>query len=608
MLAPALVVALLAFAIGIVLASSGSSYTRTLATRFVADWSKADYSAMYADIDPSAKSQSSPATFVGLYREAAELATMVSSKLGRPRELSNGGILVPVKVITRMFGTLRSSFTIEFQGSGSAARIAWTRSLEFPGLSAGQLLKRRTFLPPRAALLTRTGSVLADGPATVAGERSSPLGGAASAIVGAVGPIPSEESAQLKAQGVPANAIVGVSGLERTFDATLRGRPGGELLAGGRVIARARAHPGSNVRTTISPAIQEAAVRALGGQYGGVVAMQPSTGQILGVAGIGLDDLQPPGSTFKMVTVTGVLQYHVATPSTVFPYATSATLDGVELHNSESESCGGSLVLAFAVSCNSVFAPLGVKLGAEHLVATAERYGFNQPAGLPGVPESSLPHPAEIQGELDLGSTAIGQGAVLASPLQMGIVAATIGNGGLRPAPTFSLGGPRASIRVSSPQIARQVRQMMIAVVREGTGTSAAVPGVTVAGKTGTAELGGPQPALNRARKQADANRAPPPTLTLTPGLQPSRRRSARGSWSRCCSSKTGSAAKPRRRWQKKCSRPRWARTCGARAETPLRAPGSAGSTSRVRRSPFRFGSSARRSSPSAAGIRAIRA
>lgn len=485
------ILALLAFAIGIVVASGGSSYTRTLAAGFVADWSKADYAAMYQDVDAAAKQQSTATQFVGLYREAAELATVISSKAGKPRQLSDGEMLVPVKVITRMFGTLRSSFTIGFHGSGSSARIAWTRSLEFPGLSAGQLLKRKTFLPPRAALLTRTGSVLASGPATVAGERSSPLGAAASAIVGAVGPIPSEESAQLKAEGVPSNAIVGVSGLERTFDAKLRGSPGGELLAGGRLIARASAHAGINVRTTISPAIQEAAVKALGGQYGGVVAMQPSTGQILGVAGIGLDDLQPPGSTFKMVTVTGVLQYRVATPRTVFPYATSATLDGVQLHNSESESCGGSLELAFAVSCNSVFAPLGVKLGAAHLVATAERYGFNQPAGLPGVPESSIPHASEIQGELDLGSTAIGQGAVLASPLQMGVIAATIGDGGLRPAPTFSLGGPRASIRVSSQQIARQVRQMMIAVVREGTGTSAAVPGVTVAGKTGTAELGG---------------------------------------------------------------------------------------------------------------------
>ena len=129
--------------------------------------------------------------------------------------------------------------------------------------------------------------------------------------------------------------------------------------------------------------MQRAAVTALGGQLGGIVAMQPSTGQILAVAGIGLDSLQPPGSTFKMVTVTGVLGARIANPHSVFPYATFATLDGVKLNNANGEECGGTLELAFAVSCNSVFAPLGVKLGAARLVATAERFGFNQPTGHP---------------------------------------------------------------------------------------------------------------------------------------------------------------------------------------------------------------------------------
>ena len=254
---------------------------------------------------------------------------------------------------------------------------------------------------------------------------------------------------------MPADAIVGVSGLELALDSSLRGTPGGELLASRRtvgddatrVLATATPKAASAVRTTVSPSVQRAAVTALGGQLGGIVAMVPATGQILAVAGIGLDDLQPPGSTFKMITLTGVLQAGLATPHTVFPYATYATLDGVKLNNANGEECGGTLELAFAVSCNSVFAPLGAKLGAARLVATAERYGFNHSPGVPGAVESTLPPAAQIQGQLDVGSTAIGQGEVQASALEMATVAATIADGGRRPQPTFN---PAAAPRLAA--------------------------------------------------------------------------------------------------------------------------------------------------------------
>jgi cell division protein FtsI/penicillin-binding protein 2 len=191
-----------------------------------------------------------------------------------------------------------------------------------------------------------------------------------------------------------------------------------------------------------------------------------------------------------MVTVSGVLQAGIATPHSSYPYGTYATLDGVKLSNANGEECGGTLELAFAVSCNSVFAPLGVKLGADRLVAMAEGYGFNHEPSIPGAAESTLPAAAQIQGELDLGSTAIGQGQVLASALEMVTVAATIGDGGRRPQPTFALESPAGpGPVVTSASVASTVRKLMIAVVREGTGTSAAIPGVTVAGKTGTAEL-----------------------------------------------------------------------------------------------------------------------
>jgi cell division protein FtsI/penicillin-binding protein 2 len=489
---PVIALAIVAFAVGAIVGANHGSAAHTLAARFVAAWTRSDYASMYSDIDASSRRNASASEFARAYRSALIIATATGWKVaGRPRNAPGGIVSVPVRVRTRLFGTLSLDFALKIvEGGGEGARVAWSRSLAFPGLRPGELLSRRTELARRATLLARDGSVLAAGAATSAGQRSSPLGEAASAVVGAVGAVPAARRQPLEAEGAPANAIVGVSGVEEALDARLRGAPGGELLAGGRTLASAAPAAAKAVRSTVSPTVQRAAVSALGGQLGGIVAIQPSTGQILAVAGLGLDSLQPPGSTFKMVTLSGVLQAGLATPHSTYRYGTYATLDGVKLSNANGEECGGTLELAFAVSCNSVFAPLGVKLGAPRLVAMAEGYGFNHEPGIPGAVESTLPMAARIQGELDVGSTAIGQGQVLASVLQMVTVAATIADGGHRPQPTFAFGarsGP--GVAVTSAAVARTVRKLMIAVVREGTGTSAAIPGVTVAGKTGTAEL-----------------------------------------------------------------------------------------------------------------------
>jgi hypothetical protein len=501
---PLIALAAVAFLIGLIAGASHSpSYAHTLAERFTAAWARSDYASMYADIDARAQRETTPSAFASSYRGALTTATVAATTTGmrvtgKPRGVA-GGVEVPVRVQTRLFGVLASDFTLPMQGSGSGTRIAWSRSLAFPGLRPGERLSRRTSLPRRATLLARDGTVLAEGAALEAGQRPSPLGSVASAVVGTVGPIPAASLHTLQDEGVPANAIVGVSGLELALDSSLRGTPGGELLAvdarsgtPARVLATATPKAAGAVRTTVSPAVQSAAVTALGGQLGGIVAMAPATGQILAIAGIGLDDLQPPGSTFKMITLTGVLQAGLANPHTVFPYATYSTLDGVKLNNANGEECGGTLELAFAVSCNSVFAPLGAKLGAAQLVATAERYGFNHSPGVPGAVESTLPPASQIQGQLDVGSTAIGQGEVQASALEMATVAATIADGGRRPQPTFNPAAPPPAgggTFVSSTAVAHTVRKLMIGVVREGTGTAAAIPGVTVAGKTGTAEL-----------------------------------------------------------------------------------------------------------------------
>jgi peptidoglycan glycosyltransferase len=476
----------------------GASPAGELAARFAKQWEKGEYGAMYQETTAEAQRIVGESEFEADYREALKTATATELRVeGPPRAERGGEETVKVRVKTRLFGTLKESAELPVRSEPEGGpRVEWTRALTFPGLRKGERTGRRTTMPQRAAIEARDGEVLAEGPAEAAGSRASTLGAAASAVVGEVGPVPAERAKALEAEGVPANAIVGVSGLELAEDARLRGTPGGELVAEGtgggeRALASVRPRPAEAVKTTIDPEVQRAAEEALGSQYGGIVAIEPQSGRIEAVAGIGIDALQPPGSTFKMITTSGALEARIATPKSTYGYATSTTLDGVKLENAHGEECGGSLTEAFAVSCNSVFAPLGVKLGAERLVRTAERFGFNRSTGIEGAAESTLPQASGIEGELALGSTAIGQGQVQASALEMAAVAATIADGGRRPAPTF-LFGPERSVRAIDAATARDLRAMMEDVVRFGTGTAAAIPGVTVAGKTGTAEVGPP--------------------------------------------------------------------------------------------------------------------
>jgi penicillin-binding protein A len=514
---PVIALSAIAFATGAILgAGHGASASEELASSFAAAWVRHDYARMYLDVDEGARRGISPERFAGEYEQALRTATATALHVAGRAHRHGATVDVPVRVDTRVFGRLALDFSLPIASRGGAAPlIAWSPSLAFPGLAAGEALSRQTGLPARATLLARDGTVLAEGPARAPGPRSSPLGEVAASVVGSVGPAPAAQQQALEARGVPPGSMVGVSGLERALDAHLEGTPGGQLLAqstGGRgaqrVLASSAPQVAPPLRTTISVRLQRAAVLALGGQYGGIVVLAPSSGEILAVAGIGLDGLQPPGSTFKMVTLSAVLESGVASPRSAFPFATYATLDGVKLNNAHGEECGGTLESAFAVSCNSVFAPLGVRVGATRLVSTAEAFGFNHEPGVEGAAVSTIPPASAIQGELALGSTAIGQGQLQATPLQMALVAATIADGGRRPQPTFTPAPRGAVARALSAHVARTVRRLMEGVVRSGTGTAAAIPGVAVAGKTGTAEL---KSECTAGGTQASASERKPP-------------------------------------------------------------------------------------------------
>jgi peptidoglycan glycosyltransferase len=468
---------------GLLIGSGVGSAAERTANDFVAAWKRGDMRAMYSHLSASARSEWSLGRFRRVYARAAATATMVGFEAEDPAGTRDGRVVVPMTVRTRVFGALRGELKLPVREE----KVAWEPSLVFPELGAGERLRRRSVPPERATLLSRDRKVLAEGPA---GSRTSPLVGIADSIAGSMEPEETRgERSALYARGFPHRWPVGQSGLEEAFEDRLAGRPGGELLADDRVLARARPRPAPPVRTTIDTRLQEASVVALAGRFGGIAALDPRHGEIRALAGIAFSAPQPPGSTFKIVTTTAALEAGLVRARTEFPVETAAIVDGVKLENANGEACGGSFRNSFAHSCNSVFAPLGVEVGAQRLVATAERYGWNAEPSVRGEVPSTLPPAVQIRTPLEVGSTAIGQGRVLATPLRLASVAQAVASGGVRREPTLAAGEHHQPVRVTSPAVARTIRSLMVDVVEYGTGVAASIPNVRVAGKTGTAEL-----------------------------------------------------------------------------------------------------------------------
>jgi penicillin-binding protein A len=496
---PLILVAAAAFAFGLLTATGPGRAERKLVTSYVHAWTQRDWPKMYSLLDDASRSRVTQTEFVDAYQRTAMLATTVSLRALRIGKRRGDEIPVGFRIHTRLFGNLTETLQVPLTGSGSDAKVHYADELLFPGLLPGEKLSRHVSLPPRATLLAADGTPLAEGP-----DRTSPIPSVAGQIVGTLGPIPKADETTYALEGYPRDAHVGQDGLERVFQQQLAGTPGGTLKAGHRVLASAAPKTGHTVKTTIVPRLEEAAVAAEAGRYAGIAVMNPRTGGLLALAGVAFSALQPPGSTMKIITATGALDAGIVKLSDTFADASGATLDGYNLQNAGGEVCGGTLLNAFAVSCNSVFAPLGAKLGGRRLVAMAERFGFNQRPSIPGAAESTIPAANAIGDDLAVGSSAIGQGKVQTTALEMADVGATIAMGGRRPIPTLQANQPPKFVRVTSPHVAHLVQQMMIAVVSFGTGTPAQIPGVEVAGKTGTAELRSTQGP--GAASAADAN------------------------------------------------------------------------------------------------------
>ncbi|MEA2366633.1 MAG: penicillin-binding protein [Thermoleophilaceae bacterium] len=297
---------------------------------------------------------------------------------------------------------------------------------------------------------------------------------------------------------------------------------------------------GNDVVTNLDVRGTEAARAALAGRKGAVVAIEPKTGKVrvmvsepeydpnLIPSQIGqlnadrenqpllnrtTQELYPPGSTFKVVTATAALDSGAIKPETIIDGSSPKTISGVPLENAGGEDFGQiSITDALTNSVNTVWAQVGERIGRDTLVEYMRRFGFYEDPKL-DYPSFQMIPSGVLNGEgefvddgFDVGRVAIGQGGlegeVRAAPLQMAEVAAAVANGGrlMKPQLTDRIvqkdGRVKERIQpdlqsvVMKPETAQQLAAMMSRVVEEGTGTAAALAGITVAGKTGTAEVG----------------------------------------------------------------------------------------------------------------------
>lgn len=333
------------------------------------------------------------------------------------------------------------------------------------------------------------------------------------------------------------------TGIEQTQNAVLSGDDPRLFVTRLVDLVNNASPKGGQVRLTLDPAAQDAAYDALSGLapdvQGSVVALEPRTGKVLAMVSLPTYDPNllaahdreaveetyrrldsdpaepllnraiqtrlPPGSTFKVVTAAAALENGLAEDAqSLVPGGSSYQLpQSTSVIDNGGRDCGtGKITLTQALvnSCNTTFLALAEELGQDRLGAQAEAFGFNSDYLDDLQPQAQSVYPTQVLSDAETAMTGIGQFEVSATPLQMAMVAAAVGNGGVVMKPYLVdevlspdlevLGKTRPSeySRAVSPGTADELTTALVAVVDTGTGSPAAIPGVQVAGKTGTAE------------------------------------------------------------------------------------------------------------------------
>lgn len=335
------------------------------------------------------------------------------------------------------------------------------------------------------------------------------------------------------------------TGIEAAMNSVLSGTSASQFFSRLERIFSGQAPRGSNVALSLDAAAQRAAVEGLGELQGAVIAIEPATGRILAMASsptfdantlaahdadevlqaFGLleadparplenraigGNLNPPGSTFKLVTTAAALSSGQYTPESMLPNPASYQLpqSSVVIRNASGTTCGPepevSIADALRLSCNIPMAQLAVQLGDEAIRQQAEKFGFNLSFSIP-LDSTASSYPRGLDAP-QTALTGFGQGQVTATPLQMAMVSAGIANGGIvmNPRMVDQVIGPDLSVQQTfestvfgealSPELNEEMVAMMVANVENGAASNARIEGVDVAGKTGTAENGPDKP------------------------------------------------------------------------------------------------------------------
>lgn len=333
----------------------------------------------------------------------------------------------------------------------------------------------------------------------------TPARGFGRALLGDVRELSADQLRRLGG-GYAVGDVGGQWGLEAALERELAGTPSRAIVvrsvdgAPGKTLMRSGGTRSADVRTTLDADVQAAAEQALGSlddeQRAALVALQPSTGDVLAVGNRPLDDSfdraldgqYPPGSTFKIVTTDALLGAGVVRPDTTVDCPTTINVGGREFKNFEGGGGGEEPFSdAFAESCNTAFVGLADRLPANALPDAGSRFGLGARFDLP-VPAygGQVPEPR------DLAATAaamIGQDRILASPLGMAGVIATVADGSWR-TPRLLADDPRSDGEPLDPKITDQLRDLTRQVVTSGTGTALAYLSGEPHGKSGTAEYG----------------------------------------------------------------------------------------------------------------------